>query len=1038
MAKQQSGSGEKWQSGKAAEGQSGEKRPRRGRGKRAASSGAWRETGSRQEVDPPAGVSLPEGVVLRFGTMADLKKLAEFHYCPSDKLPANFVRRVLVAEERARPGEPVGVLVIARPLLNLLYRPVIWPVEFAGAISENKKAHGRAANLHVSRIARLIVRPEYRRLGLGEALVRAYLANPLTKYTEVQTRLNGAARLFARVGMRYVPTEPSVHHRALVKKLRGMRVLPGELSEPALAAELLKNPATRERLDRLLRAWVRDCGLKKSHGHWPLVELMAHAAGKLAGRLHTFVWPGEACGPVDSPPDFREACAGEWIDGACTPGPESKVESATRFGGGDGAEAGDASARWPPPFDMPGDADELHALLRREFGVSVPRVAVGEGSSAPFEYLVHAFFEGSGKGAERQSDKVERRGAAEEGTDGSGERQGSSAVNGQSSKEEGEGRDAHGGSAESFVLSSLRASVPSSSADCVVWAARGTGKTFLGAVATMLDMVFKPGVGVRILAGSIEQAQRMHQHLVRLFDHPKLAELIDGRITSRSIRLLNGSHASVLAASQTSVRGVRVQKLRCDEVDLFDESLWSAVQLTTRSLPIKGPWGGVVRPAVEALSTMHTPGGLMSAVVDSALAGGSAAVFRWNILDVLDTCGDEHVCERCALEPGCGGKIKRRDQQRNTVPSKSDRREDFDAPDAHTPGQASNDGPAGFVSIADALAMRARVDSRTWEGEMLCITPTSPRSVFAELDRERHVFEDTSPADRPGLALAGFTGAGLSGAGAQGHRIGGKWIVGLDFGRVVSAALLGHVDPLGVLRIVRERIAHKDHLAMQIEALLEWRRQLRRTRGGGGRGGSPCVGSAMDIAWVGADPSGNSTSIDAQRSLIKQVREAGFEVRPPRFKVEAGLAAVRARLEGDLMEADEGSGLDDDSGRSELDRTDGGAGARNGDERASNADGGVGAGTDAGVSDDDASGGSLGGSRLMTSGVIYGPPRLLISSQCPELFNALRSLRYKPRDVRQIGRPEILKNGSDHASDALRYMVTALDLMLPAELKRYC
>ena len=44
--------------------------------------------------------------------------------------------------------------------------------------------------------------------------------------------------------------------------------------------------------------------------------------------------------------------------------------------------------------------------------------------------------------------------------------------------------------------------------DSVVWANRGGGKTFLGAIATALDLIFKPGIEVRVLAGSLEQASR--------------------------------------------------------------------------------------------------------------------------------------------------------------------------------------------------------------------------------------------------------------------------------------------------------------------------------------------------------------------------------------------------------------------------------------------------------------------------------------------------------------------------------------------------
>ncbi|MEM1071565.1 MAG: hypothetical protein AAGH71_01900, partial [Planctomycetota bacterium] len=71
--------------------------------------------------------------------------------------------------------------------------------------------------------------------------------------------------------------------------------------------------------------------------------------------------------------------------------------------------------------------------------------------------------------------------------------------------------------------------------DAVVWANRGGGKTFLGAVATALDMVFKPGVEIRIVAGSLEQAGRMHAHLRGIFERPGFAELVDGKPTDKRL-----------------------------------------------------------------------------------------------------------------------------------------------------------------------------------------------------------------------------------------------------------------------------------------------------------------------------------------------------------------------------------------------------------------------------------------------------------------------------------------------------------------------
>ena len=145
--------------------------------------------------------------------------------------------------------------------------------------------------------------------------------------------------------------------------------------------------------------------------------------------------------------------------------------------------------------------------------------------------------------------------------------------------------------------------------DAVVWANRGGGKTMLGAAATLLDLLFKPGIQVRVLGGSLEQSSKMHEHLLTLLDRPWFRDLLEGEPTQRRVALINGSRVQLLAGSQRSVRGVRVHKLRCDEVEEFDPQVWEAAQMVTRT----GNCGGKrVHGAVEALSTMHRPFGLMS------------------------------------------------------------------------------------------------------------------------------------------------------------------------------------------------------------------------------------------------------------------------------------------------------------------------------------------------------------------------------------------------------------------------------------------
>lgn len=245
-------------------------------------------------------------------------------------------------------------------------------------------------------------------------------------------------------------------------------------------------------------------------------------------------------------------------------------------------------------------------------------------------------------------------------------------------------------------------------ADCIVWANRGGGKTFLGAVATMLDLVFKPGIQVRILAGSLEQASRMHEHLRTLFEREVLKGEVKGRITERRIVLHNGSRVELLAPSQASVRGVRPQKLRCDEVELFDPDVWSAAQLTTRSVTIDGRR---VRGAIECLSTMHRPHGLMSRLIEE----GSRTVFKWGLVDVLERCGEEHACNPpghpCPLLRECNERAKAMDR----LP--------------------------GHMSVRDAITLKSRVAPHVWESEMLCTRPSRSDCVIPEFDRDRHVVE---------------------------------------------------------------------------------------------------------------------------------------------------------------------------------------------------------------------------------------------------------------------------------------------------------
>jgi hypothetical protein len=544
----------------------------------------------------------------------------------------------------------------------------------------------------------------------------------------------------------------------------------------------------------------------------------------------------------------------------------------------------------------PADRDGLNAWLRTHLEVHVPGVALLESSSAGLDYLAHAFFEG----------RVPVSGGASGGGGG----------------------------------------VVEAPPDCVVWANRGGGKTFLGAAATTLDLIYKPGIEVRILGGSLEQSQRMHEHLRRFFERPALKRLLSrklGAVTQSRLRLANGSGVEILAQSQTAVRGTRVQKLRCDEVDLFDPEVWEAAQLTTRSIRWKGTSNRWVRGSVEALSTMHKPMGLMWQVVGEARRveawskdeptpgpslregsqgeptpgpslreGGGArrVLFRWGVVDALEHCPAERACAGCGLESECGGRAKQRAAE-----------------------------VAGHITVDDALTLKGRVSRATWEAEMLCLRPGRDLAVLPEFDPAVHVFEDGPiEREREPRSLLDEPAAEES-----------VVVCGMDFGFrsptvVLWAKVEGEFGAEGTVRVVDERVVSGVRMEEHVRAI--------------------CAHGLGRPRFVAADPAGAARNDQTGVSNLTLLRRAGLVVKARPSAILEGVGLLRARL----MPAEVSRG-----------------------------------------------------------------PRLFVASRCVKLIEAMQ--RYHYPDRRETNEP--VKDGHDHAVDALRYLVLNVDKPMKTVNVRY-
>ena len=306
-------------------------------------------------------------------------------------------------------------------------------------------------------------------------------------------------------------------------------------------------------------------------------------------------------------------------------------------------------------------------------------------------------------------------------------------------------------------------------ADAIIWANRAGGKTELAAVATLLDCIFKPNCQVRILGGSGEQSARMYEYLtgfLRSGPAPQgsvvpivggFEEFLAAPALKAKCRFANNSTAEVLTQSATSVRGQHIQKLRCDEVELFDEDVFAAAKFTTISSEVRKQKSEVlpsdicplssILPAMEMISTMHRPYGLMQRIVSSAPQSGTP-VFKWCIWEVIEKCTDRS-CSHCPLLNDCQGKAKK---------------------------------ASGYLKIDDCITQMRRASRAGWEAEMLCKRPSLENVVFDEFDPAIHV----QPVDYdPSLPL---------------YRT-------LDFGFVNPFVCLWiQVDSTGVVRVIDEYI----------------------------------------------------------------------------------------------------------------------------------------------------------------------------------------------------------------------------------------
>jgi hypothetical protein len=399
--------------------------------------------------------------------------------------------------------------------------------------------------------------------------------------------------------------------------------------------------------------------------------------------------------------------------------------------------------------------------------------------------------------------------------------------------------------------------------DLVVWASRGGAKTELGSIAAHLDSILRPGCQTRILGGSLDQSEKMYEYLAAKWEGP-FARLLARPPSARQTQLVNGSAIEVLTQSPRSVRGQRVHRLKCDEVDEFSREVWQAAQFITQSS--QGADGRWIPAQMEVFSTMHRASGPMARLVDRLTNCGlrnadrglndsrptaigmpganpqfsirNPQLLKWCLWETIEPCPPERSCSRCPLAADCDGRAR---------------------------------GADGYFPIDDAIAQHTRASRAAWEAEMLCIRPSAEGLVFNEFDPRRHV---APLAYNPALPLYRAIDFGYA------NPFVCLWVqVDDNRGLVAWATKPQSVDP--------------DLARVQIRVIAEY---LARERPIGEHARTIAARDPGPVLATYADPAGWQRTDVTGTGPCQELAAMGIKVRTPRAGILEGVELLRRLL----------------------------------------------------------------------------------------------------------------------------------------------
>ena len=245
---------------------------------------ALRADGTPDETPRAPRVPTAERIHTRLGHRDDYRTLAHHHYRPGGVACAVRYR----AAVDPTSGETIGVLVTGMPTVHAGWRKAAWGDDYA---SGDRSRDLSRLNADVRRIARVIVDPRYRGLGIASRLVREELADALTARTEAVAAMASWCPFFETAGMREVHAPRSEIHARLADAFEHAGIETWRLADWRGVWRRLMDSPWRGFAERELHRWRRSTSVpREARRSDDLRVVLRHACRTVAVRHVAYVW----------------------------------------------------------------------------------------------------------------------------------------------------------------------------------------------------------------------------------------------------------------------------------------------------------------------------------------------------------------------------------------------------------------------------------------------------------------------------------------------------------------------------------------------------------------------------------------------------------------------------------------------------------------------------------------------------------------------------------------------------------------------------